>query len=293
MESSAEEPKNAAEPPSSAKATEAGDNCRNCGAALSGPYCHECGQRALDLRLNWRAVAGEALSAFFNLDGKFPRGLVHLLFFPGKLTRDFLDGRRASQIPPLRGYIVISLLFFLLAPAGDSDMGMTINAGGESSLLSEEERREMEAAGPVEGWIAHGLSNMDDLRRNYVQWLPRSFLFGIFALAFFTSLLFRREGFSYLEHLVLALHFQSFFMLLAIVAGGWGSLFGLIWQPLGRLVIYGAIGWAMVYPVLAFRRLFAVSWRRSVVFSGLTLGAYLCYLMFAVVAAGLIAFSLI
>ena len=34
---------------------------------------------------------------------------------PGKLTRDYLEGRRARFMPPFRTYLVLSIFFFLIA----------------------------------------------------------------------------------------------------------------------------------------------------------------------------------
>jgi hypothetical protein len=43
------------------------------------------------------------------------RTLKPLLFRPGKLTRDYLDGKRFRYVPPLRLYIFSSIAFFFLA----------------------------------------------------------------------------------------------------------------------------------------------------------------------------------
>jgi hypothetical protein len=52
---------------------------------------------------------------FLDLDSRFARTMKPLLFRPGRLTRDFLEGRRFRYTPPMRLYIFSSLLFFLMA----------------------------------------------------------------------------------------------------------------------------------------------------------------------------------
>jgi Protein of unknown function (DUF3667) len=85
--------------------------CANCGAELHGPYCHVCGQSADThkrsiLRLIWEA--GEAL---FELDGRLWRTLPDLFLRPGRLARDYLDGRIVRHVPPFRTFLVALVLF--------------------------------------------------------------------------------------------------------------------------------------------------------------------------------------
>ncbi len=93
-----------------------GTPCANCGAALVGPWCHACGQNA-DLRR--RAIlplAWEAISDLFHLDGRLRRTLPDLFFRPGRLARDYMEGRIARHVPPFRMFLV-ALLFFIFAAA--------------------------------------------------------------------------------------------------------------------------------------------------------------------------------
>lgn len=88
--------------------------CLNCGARLPGAYCPRCGQRAQSLRVPaWRFVR-DSLSELFGLDGRVWRTYGTLLFKPGRLTADFLKGRRQRSLSPLRVYIAATLVFFVL-----------------------------------------------------------------------------------------------------------------------------------------------------------------------------------
>jgi hypothetical protein len=92
--------------------------CKNCGEAMQDRhrYCPVCGQSVLNIRRPWSAISRELLRELFDLDGRMIRSLRLLLGHPGYLTRQYMDGRRASYTPPLRMYLVISLAFFLLLP---------------------------------------------------------------------------------------------------------------------------------------------------------------------------------
>ena len=90
--------------------------CLNCGKALEGNYCPDCGQSARSLRRPFWALLGESLETLFSIDGRIARTLPDLLIRPGRMTRAYLDGQRARFIPPFRLYVLASLVFFVLLP---------------------------------------------------------------------------------------------------------------------------------------------------------------------------------
>jgi hypothetical protein len=89
--------------------------CLNCGAHLRGQYCGNCGQRARNRLISLWGLVREAFGDLFELDSRLWRTLVPLVIRPGRLTYDYLQGRRARYMPPFRMYLVLSLLFFLIA----------------------------------------------------------------------------------------------------------------------------------------------------------------------------------
>ena len=90
-------------------------SCLNCGTALTGPFCSECGQRDIPAYPSVRELAVDAVSEFSGWDGRLALTLRTLVRRPGLLTREFLEGRRARYISPLRVYLTASLVYFLLA----------------------------------------------------------------------------------------------------------------------------------------------------------------------------------
>ena len=99
--------------------TECNGQCLNCGADLGGEYCSQCGQRAgrQDLRLS--DVSRELLGDLVEWDSRVWRTLVPLMFRPGYLTAEFMAGRRARYVPPLRLYLIISFILFLTLSLGN------------------------------------------------------------------------------------------------------------------------------------------------------------------------------
>ena len=89
-------------------------NCLNCGAIVVGKYCHNCGQENVEPKETvWQLV-----SHFFNdithFDGKFFSTLKDLLFKPGFLPKEYMKGRRAKYLNPVRMYLFTSFIFFLV-----------------------------------------------------------------------------------------------------------------------------------------------------------------------------------
>jgi hypothetical protein len=89
--------------------------CLNCGAHLRGQYCANCGQRGSSRLISLWELIRDAFGDLFELDSRLWRTLVPLMIRPGRLTHDYLQGRRARYMPPFRMYLVLSLLFFLVA----------------------------------------------------------------------------------------------------------------------------------------------------------------------------------
>ena len=91
------------------------DNCLNCGTGLEGPFCYYCGQPDKRMLRFFPVLMRELLEDFIDFDSRFARTIKPLLFRPGTLTRNYLDGKRFRYTPPIRLYLFSSLFFFLLA----------------------------------------------------------------------------------------------------------------------------------------------------------------------------------
>lgn len=92
-----------------------GHVCSNCGTALIGPYCSKCGQRHHEHPVHsfWHFMQ-EAVEDMTHADSHVWQTLSALMLRPGFLTREFLGGRRARYLSPVRLYLVVSVIFFVL-----------------------------------------------------------------------------------------------------------------------------------------------------------------------------------
>jgi len=101
------------------------ENCLNCGEVLTGQHCAHCGQRAKVRVLSLWGMTRDLLGDMLDWDARIWRTLRPLAFSPGKLTQDYLRGRRANYTPPFRMYILLSVGFFVVATTG-SDPGSAL-----------------------------------------------------------------------------------------------------------------------------------------------------------------------
>jgi hypothetical protein len=104
------------------------ENCRNCGAALTGAYCAACGQ-SRHVHRSFSAIFHDVLHGAFHFDSKFWRTLPELIFHPGRLTRRYIDGERAKFISPLALYLFT--VFAMFAVVGMSGLFSSAPALGE------------------------------------------------------------------------------------------------------------------------------------------------------------------
>ena len=89
--------------------------CKNCNALLTGQYCADCGQRASSRFISLWELFKDAFGDLFELDSRLWQTIIPLAVRPGRLTQDYLRGRRARYMPPFRMYLVLSLAFFVIA----------------------------------------------------------------------------------------------------------------------------------------------------------------------------------
>lgn len=117
--------------------------CLNCGAALMGSHCHACGQAA-HVHRTLGAFFHDLLHGVFHFEGKVWRTLPLLAWQPGRLTREYIDGRRASYVSPLALFLFSVFLMFAVFHAlegvgegAEDNARTTVNVRGFDSGIAE------------------------------------------------------------------------------------------------------------------------------------------------------------
>jgi len=88
--------------------------CLNCKAELHGRFCHNCGQENIEPKESIWGLIVHYFNDLTHFDGKFFSTLKYLMFRPGFLADEYVKGRRASYLNPIRMYIFTSAIFFII-----------------------------------------------------------------------------------------------------------------------------------------------------------------------------------
>jgi hypothetical protein len=89
--------------------------CRNCGTPLVGRYCHVCGQDVFaGTNHRLREFFTNSFNVIFAWDSKIFRTLWALTAFPGRLTKEYLDGRITRYVHPSKLFWFMTIVFFAL-----------------------------------------------------------------------------------------------------------------------------------------------------------------------------------
>lgn len=232
------------------------EQCPNCGDELRGEYCQGCGQKRIHRReLSLKRFFVNAASEFTDLESnKAVRTFTTLLFKPGRLTDEFLSGRKGRYITPVKLYLTFSALYFLFAWGALSDA-----RGGGLNRMVQQPR--FVSLAQTRGVTTQTLVEKIQQRvEKYAAGLR--FASVLVSGIFLTVLYFGRKKY-YVEHLVFSLHYYSFdfftksaFALLFIVTGLFGG-------KLPGQVLNLFYPLAFVYLIFALRRVYKQSWGKT------------------------------
>lgn len=88
--------------------------CLNCNHVVENKYCPNCGQENTETRQSFHYLFTHFIEDLTHYDGSFWKTIKALLFRPGRLTKEYLEGKRKKYVPPVKLYIFISFVAFLL-----------------------------------------------------------------------------------------------------------------------------------------------------------------------------------
>lgn len=88
------------------------DRCLNCNHEQGDAnYCPDCGQFNNARKPNIWELIRDAVENLFAFDSRFYRTLAPLMWRPGKLTLEYVEGKRARYVLPIRLFILITIVF--------------------------------------------------------------------------------------------------------------------------------------------------------------------------------------
>jgi hypothetical protein len=207
--------------------------CGDCGAPLSGPFCSQCGERAIDrhsLTLS-HFLKHNLLHELSHVDGKIFRTFRYLVFRPGFLSAEYFAGRRRRYVNPVRLLLTCLLVLALLARTGSMTMSLgklklnLLPPGPPSADTIDETIARLDVFGILHSLMEKESSSKDLKTPAAVEKFNHELKTYATALSFcnvlllsgFLAVLYGRRRPLYLEHLVFSLHLASFVLLFSIV----------------------------------------------------------------------------
>lgn len=209
---------------------------------MSGRYCGQCGQRLEHKIHSVLHFTREATEDLTHADSRLWTTISALLFKPGFLTREFLDGRRVRYLPPLRLYLVLSLIFFLTLGLGHGETNAALQLKtqngkpsvavvrpdelgdfaakpGETPQQRAERVCKPEYDGPGRGFVVPFLKkschsfieeNGRTIREAFIHNIPKGLFILLPALALVMKAMYWRPRRHYVEHLLFFVHNHAF-----------------------------------------------------------------------------------
>ncbi len=252
--------------------------CPNCYAVLTGPYCSSCGQSQKAPNRFFLTLVNEAFEDVFSFNSRTAKTLFGLLFKPGLLTTEYFAGRRARYIPPLRLYLITSILFFFslgLQNTFNPNDGNIIYSGDRSEEnqleIDAEINAEMDALAfdflspeqnewltdKVRTQINKGIDlysrNPGQIADQLLELIPQVMFFLLPLFALFMKLIYLGSGRFYTEHLVLAVHNHSFLFLALLLLEALELLTGTSLEIVSEPAITIINLWIPLYIYLSLR----------------------------------------
>jgi len=226
---------------------EVGAPCPNCGTALAGAYCYACGQKGEEYHRSIGHLIAEAFENLTHFDGRFWKTMPALIAKPGKLTRDYLDGHRAAQIPPFRLFLIVLVLVFFAGSMNFQANNVHVRFAPADTFIARDpadraqfkEAFDALRAKPSTHWMVErgeaAVKDPEALLTAMEHWSHQFAILMLPIAALMLSLLFVfKRGVYVFDHLIFSMHSLSFqgLLLSGVFLGGlvvpWANWFLLL-----------------------------------------------------------------
>lgn len=232
--------------------------CKNCNSSFKGKYCNHCGEKVVeDSDFTIRSILYRGIGAITNFDSKFYKSSKFLFFKPGYLTKNFVNGIRVPFMKPFQIFVLANIIFFFFlseldifrSPAKWYFYGDNIPVMDKAAIIMEQKNITLEAL----------KSKYDSLSSDLAKGLIIIF---IPFIAFFGHLSHLKSKLPFGKHLIFALHYFSFFLLICVC---WTSLVELLISNTNKYIFIIPIHIFMfLHYVFGIRSFYGDSWTKAI-----------------------------
>jgi len=240
--------------------------CLNCRHVVEQKFCPNCGQENTDSRKTFHHLFVHFFEDLTHYENAFWKTIKNLLFKPSTLTKEYLSGKRLSYLAPVRLYIFISFVTFLLISffpnhvtenlvKGEKEISTKIfqnNKSGENKTIVKDHIRltpmkeidsiqkygkEKEKLSEFQYWIYEKVVHVTEENTtaeiiekfisSFVHNIPKILFIVMPFFAFFLWLFHNKKRWYYFDHGIFTLHYFSFLLLLFLLLFIVNKFFGL------------------------------------------------------------------
>ena len=254
--------------------------CLNCLSVVEKKYCPECGQKNIQPRQSFVHLVTHFFEDFTHYDNAFWKTIRHLLFHPARLTQEYLAGRRQKYVPPVRLYIFISFVTFLVlswqVSSLDVSQEVEVSNGRENNLekdyfqvseygstrefdsIQKTLPREKRVAGADEWWERKLLALdekykarpgdfFEDILSQTVSLLPKILFLYLPVFTLLLWLIHNKKRWFFFDHGIFTLHYFSFLLLTFLLSQIPITILDWVWAGNGDILLLILMPWWIFY----------------------------------------------
>jgi hypothetical protein len=185
--------------------------CKNCNSSFKGNFCHNCGQSAKTHRLDYHSIWHDIQHGLLHIDKGIFYTIIQLFTRPGHTIREYLEGKRLKHFKPVSLVIILATIYALLNHYLHIDL-----------ITAAENKISIKNFGlDLQFQITQGSENpLAGVIRDFID--SHFALLQLLLLPFYAAaswLAFRKNGYNYIEHLVINafLRGQAFIIAIAML----------------------------------------------------------------------------
>ncbi|MEM9895316.1 MAG: DUF3667 domain-containing protein [Bacteroidota bacterium] len=241
-------------------------SCLNCGETVTDAFCQRCGQRVRDnLDRSLGRLLGEFFGNIFFLDNRFLISIWFLVRYPGRMTTEFLEGKRKKFISPVTLFLFINLIYFLVNPLSDYSLALYDQAYSQpysSWTINWLEDKLQERGMSFQEYSSIYQNASDNISKSIMIINAPMIALVLYLITF-------RKRKYYFDSLIYSFHFFTLFMLSWVMLDWIGNLFYLLMEDVPEMMenitfLLFTFLLPILYAILSIRRFMNLRWYWSI-----------------------------
>ena len=182
--------------------------CRNCYLQYKGFYCPRCGQKANTKRFTMKVFFVDSFVNILDIERGAVPMLLRLMRVPGKVIREYIEGKRIDSFNPARFLLVSGALATYIS------LRYHIFQAGQEDLFALEAAKDVPShwIGEIKQWYWKSFKGFWPFANEYTTMIN---IIAIPVFAIFSLLLFRK--YNYVENIIINTYIVSIQMMLLLL----------------------------------------------------------------------------